>query len=156
MESDTVVILDPSEYMQACMVGVMRCVQDVKRGYRHRHGAQPERAEEYSIRGAVGEACVAKYLGRYWLGVGTLGGSDVGPYQVRATAIKDIGLRLNEWDKEDDVFVGVYVVEGRGYINGWIYARDGKACGMTDRFKNGRPAFFVPKEAMQPMETLPL
>lgn len=154
--STRTVSLTQWEYVQACLVGIMRSAENLSAGRQHRHGAQPERAEEYSIRGAVGEAVVAKYLDRYWLGCGVLGGADVGRYQVRATAIPDLGVRLNHWDQDGDVFVSVHVVQNVGEILGWISGVEGKLEEYwIDRFRNGRPAYFVPRSALRPMEELP-
>lgn len=156
MVDQMTVTLTQCEYIQAALVGIMRSAENLSANRQHRHGAQPERAEEYTIRGAVGEAVVAKYLDRFWLGCGVLGSTDVGRYQVRATAIPDLGLRLNHWDREGDIFIAVRVVQNVGEILGWLPGVDGKRDEYWgDKFNNGRPAFFIPRSALRPMEELP-
>lgn len=147
--------LNSSEYLQAMIVGCMRACQDRRDGRRHTYRARPEDAEMLDIRGAVGEACVAKYLGQYWLGVGTFGGDDVGQYQVRATGWKEGTLRLHPKDRDDRPYISVYVCEGRGVIHGWLTGAEGKQQRYwSDPTRQGRPAFFIPSSDLHPMEEL--
>jgi hypothetical protein len=148
--------LNPSEYLQAMIVGAMRCVQDRKNGCSHTYGAKREDAETYSIRGSVGEAIVAKFLNLFWLGVGVFRGDDVGNYQVRATAWRGGDLRLHDKDEDDKPYISVYVCEGEGLVFGWIYGRDGKQKKYwKDPTGTGRPAYFIPVDELRPMSELP-
>jgi len=148
--------LNSSEYLQAMHVGIMRACQDRKDGRRHAYGARPEDAETYDIRGAVGEAVVAKHLGVFWLGVGVFGGDDVGPHQVRATAWREGTLRLHPKDRDDAAYISVYVCEGAGVIHGWMYGHEGKQDRYwSDPTGKNRPAFFVPASDLHPIEELP-
>jgi hypothetical protein len=148
--------LDSSQYFQAMMVGVMRCCENRKKGRKHTHGAPPGQAEAYHIRGAVGEAILAKHLGIFWLGTGVFGGDDVGGYQVRATQYDQPRLCLHYSDIDDKPYVCIQVVEGRGWIYGWLYAKDGKEeRHYGDPFNTKRPAFWVPHNELLPMDQLP-
>lgn len=148
--------LNSSEYLQAMNVGCMRACQDRRDRRSHVYGARPEDAEMLDIRGAVGEACVAKYLGVFWLGVGVFGGDDVGEYQVRSTAFSRGDLRLHPKDHDDRPYISVYVCEGVGIIHGWLYGREGKQERYwRDPTGKNRPAFFVPADELRSMEELP-
>lgn len=148
--------LNSSEYLQAMLVGCMRACQDRRDRRQHTYQARPEDAEMFDIRGAVGEAIVAKYLGAYWLGVGTFGGDDVARYQVRATGWRDGTLRLHPKDADDRAYISVYVCEGRGQIHGWLWGHEGKQEQFwADPTGKNRPAYFVPAKFLHDMEELP-
>ncbi len=148
--------LTSSEYLQAMSVGAMRCCQDRSNNCAHTYGARREDAEAWSIRGAVGEAIVAKYLNVFWLGVGIMRGDDVGQYQVRATGWPTGDLRLHDRDDDEKPYISVYVCEGAGVIHGWLYGRDGKNKKFwRDPTGKNRPAYFVPSNELHSIETLP-
>jgi hypothetical protein len=150
------VTLDSSEYLQAMLVGIMRACQNRKKRRGHRRGARKEDAEMLDIRGAVGEAIVAKHLGVYWLGVGVFRGDDVGSYQVRATGWSNGALLLHDDDKDDQPYISVYVCEGAGTILGWLYGRDGKDKKYwRDPTKKDRWAYFVPTSELRSIAELP-
>ena len=153
-----VIKLTTSEYLQAGQVGLLRCVQNRSVDAQHKHGAEPKNAEQYSITGAVGEACVAKHLGVYWLGTGELGGSDVGGYEVRTTTMDNVGALMHKTDKEDAVYIAVHALEGVGTIMGWYVGRDAiREEYWGNHFKKNppRPCCLFPKDKLQPMSTLP-
>ena len=151
---DIPVELDWSEYLQAMQVGCLRAVQNRKLRRRHAHGASSHDAEQCHITGAVGEAMVAKYLRTFWLGVGAFRGPDVGNMQVRTRTKLTYRMILHAQDHDDDVFVSVYASEGAGLIRGWIRGRDGKRPEWWSDPAGGRPAYFVPNEALHPMSDL--
>lgn len=151
------IVLDESEYYMAMQAGCLRQLENRSIGRPHYWGAPTNRAEQFHITGSVGEACVAKHLGIYWLGKGTFGGSDVGDLQVRSTANPEGKLVLHKSDKDDSPYILVYVSEGVGVIKGWVYGSEGKRQEFWgDPTKKGRPAFFVPHEKLRPMDTLGL
>lgn len=152
----TRVELTSSEYLQAMVVGCMRCCEDRKLGRRHAYGARRQDAELHDIVGAIGEAVVAKYLGAFWLGTGTFRGHDVATYQVRSTKYDPPFLCLHSKDDDDKAYICTHVCEGVGVIHGWMYGSEGKAERyFSDRWKNGRPAFWVPHTDLHPIEELP-
>lgn len=148
--------LTSSEYLQAMQVGIMRACQDRRDGRGHTYKARPEEAEMFDIRGAVGEAIVAKYLNIFWLGVGTFGGDDVGAFQVRSTGWRGGALRLHPKDDDNKAYISVYVCEGRGRIYGWLWGHEGKQEQYwSDPTGKDRPAFFVPASELRDMASLP-
>lgn len=152
---ETTVELDGSEYLQAMFAGCMRAAQNRKLGRRHAFGASAADSEQCHITGAVGEACVAKLLNSYWLGVGKFRGPDVGTLQVRTRSKPHYRLILHKEDADEDVFVSVYASEGVGVVRGWIYGRDGKRDAWWSDPAGGRAAYFVPNEALNPMSEFP-
>lgn len=149
------VALNGSEYLQAMNVGIMRSAQDRKLNRQHTYGAQREDAEALDIRGAVGEALVAKHLNVFWLGTGVFRGDDVGEFQVRASRHKPPFLRLHPKDDDTRAYISVYVCEGAGEIYGWIDGKDGKQERYwSDRWNNGRPAYWVPCADLRPMSEI--
>lgn len=148
------ITLDASEYYMAMQAGCMRQVQNRRIGRPHYYGAPADRAEQFHINGSVGEACVAKHLGKYWLGKGTFGGSDVEDYEVRSTSRQDGDLILHDSDKDDRPYISVYVSEGVGVIRGWLPGKDGKKKEYWRDPAKGRPAYFVPVAHLRPIGTL--
>jgi hypothetical protein len=146
--------LDSSEYYMAMQSGCMRQVQNRSIGRPHYYGAPTDRAEQFHINGSVGEACVAKHLGKYWLGTGTFGGSDVEQYEVRSTSRPDGDLILHDYDKDDRPYISVYVSEGVGVIRGWLLGKEGKKKEFWRDPAKGRPAYFVPTSRLRPIDTL--
>lgn len=146
--------LTGSEYIQAMMVGCMRMAQNRRDGRSHAHGASASEAEQMHIIGAVGEACVAKYLNTFWLGTGKFRGPDVGTIQVRSRSKAHYQLILHEGDADDDIFVSVFVSEGVGELRGWLRGFEGKQSRYWSDPAGSRPAYFVPNDALHPMGSL--
>lgn len=148
--------LSSSEYLQAMQVGIMRSCEDRKKNRGHAYGARREDAEMLDIRGAVGEAVVAKHLNVYWLGTGRFGGDDVGQYQVRSSGWNPPFLCAHPKDIDDKPYISVYVCEGVGLIYGWMLGAEAKQPRYwADKWNNKRPAFWVPHDHLRPMEELP-
>lgn len=158
--------LTSTELMIAGYVGCGRYVSALAKNWQHAHGAGPDDAWTKNIEGAAGELAVAKALGIYWLPViGNPDADDVGPYQVRTNNSRrfdDTILRpaseTYKGDRPDRVFIGVLSFTPDYEIMGWIWGRDG----MQERWlrkgseNDTRPAaYFVPRQALNSMETLP-
>lgn len=147
--------LTDSEYLHALIAGCMRRVAARQAGRKNYYGADAADAELLDILGAVGEACVAKHLGLFWLGAGQFRGDDVGIYQVRSTKYESGHLVLNKADAPDKVFILVTVNCGVGKLRGWVWAKDGQ----QERYwqdKSGRGgAFYVPQSDLLSMAELP-
>jgi hypothetical protein len=117
---------------------------------------------EFDRIGCLAEEACAKCLNLYWSGLCGAGVPDVGfKYQVRGTWRMDGRLILHPDDKDDEPFILVTphdTMEG-GMLTfrlvGWILCRDGKQEKYWTDPKGDRPAFFVPQDALHPMETLP-
>ena len=148
------VILSPHELYLAASIDMMRQVQNVRQKRSHRHGADPTQAWSMHIEGACGEAAAAKALGIYWSGaIGDHKAKDVGAHQVRTTHRADGSLLLHKDDPDADLFVLVTGFAGDYQIRGWIQGFEGKKEEYWQTF-SGRPCFFVPQEALKPMDTM--
>lgn len=135
----------------------MRYVQNLRNGRKDKHGCSLEVGWQTHCEGACGELVLAKHLGVYWSGsIGAMKADDVARFQVRTRSRHSYELNLFRDDPPDRAFVLVTGTAPRFRIRGWIYARDGQSDSYwSDPAKNGRPAFFVPHEALRPMVELP-
>lgn len=148
------VTLSWTEVMTAAQVGVMRQVQNLREGRRHRFGAKDEDGWGMHIEGAAGELVVAKALGLYWPGVGRLRAADVGELQVRTRSLPTYDLIVHPDDDDDAPCV---LVTGRVptfEVRGWLLGKDAKQPRYWKDPAGGRPAFFVPQPALHPMDAL--
>ena len=153
----TRVCLAPAEILHGATCGAMRCVQNIKKQRQHRYGAEDESVWHTNINGALGEIAVAKFLGRYWDGMGALGdlhALDVRGVNVRWAAKDWYHLLLHPADPNDVPFVHVTGDAPHYVLHGWILARDGKVDQFWKDPTGNRPAFFVPASALLPMSTL--
>jgi hypothetical protein len=150
--SDTrVVALTNDEYLAAMVSGCMRRMSGRANKRTHSNNRTSDGAEQIDILGAVGEACVAKYLDRFWLGPGVFRGADVHDLQVRATSYKTGHLILSDDDSPTAKYILVYASDGVGHIRGWCYGREGQQEMYKDN-KSGRgEQYYVPVSALHPM-----
>jgi hypothetical protein len=135
----------------AAMVGVMRHTQNVKLGLGATFGERPELAWQRHIEGALTEAALAKSLGRYWLGTGKWKDPDVGDVDVRATHRPNGRLIIHKEDPEDRRFYFMTGLNGSYELRGWIMGRDAKRDEWWTDPVGGRPAYFVPIAALNPI-----
>ena len=153
------------EARYARQIGVSRQTDNIKVGAKDRYGAEKERGMDYNIIGCLGEMAVAKMMNIPWDGaLGDYSAADVGDLQVR-TRKKHYGkngfMRLHDRDRGDDVFISCYLISDPPgttdkissmisvMVEGWVHASEGKVKKYWgDRFKNGRPAYFVPPSVM--------
>ena len=116
------------------------------------------KALDIHLLGAAGEMAVASYLGmkhELYKEVEAKKGSDDLPgidVKTRSKASYDLIVQKNE-DPEKK-FVLVTIENQQTLLHGWCYGRQA----MDERYwadpARGRPAFFMPKENLHPMETL--
>jgi hypothetical protein len=152
-----IILLSPLEIQIACMAGVDRQLRKI--GLPGIAGVdQKSYGWQMHCDGAIGEMVLAKHLNIYWAGGDTKPNPvDVGPYQVRSTAKMESRMAVRPKDKDSDVFVFVRAHRAPIYeIIGWITGAEAK----WDQWKgnpgtNREPAWFVPDEALHPMEELP-
>jgi hypothetical protein len=146
------VVLGPVAMLLATAVASMRQAQNLTAGRRDAYGAPTDPAEGYKIHllGAAGEVAVAEYLGVYYDGaLGRMRATDAGWVQVRTTMYPRGCLILHDTDPDDDVFVLVTGNPPQLRLEGRIRGRDGKRPEFwRDPSKKGRPAFFVPQDAL--------
>lgn len=160
------VSLMPDEVLLAAMSGAMRYTQNMRLGRQDAYGADRSRDHGMwlSIFGAMGEAAVAKAVNRYHFGLGVFRGNDVAGYQVRATKMASGDLILHDRDKQHNARTPYVSVRHLGkedgvekfLVQGWGYPEDlARQEFWSDPTGQNRPAYFVPAESLNDMETLP-
>ena len=150
------VLLNYQDYVHAAYGGFTRYVNNRANGKQETRGASQENGWDIQINGALGEAVVARALGTFWA-PGHRGGADVANYQVRATPLRFLCLH------DDDRHKGIYILarwnrdNSREWIvRGWLDAQDGvKPEYWSDKYNNGRPAYWVPETALRSIYDLP-
>ena len=153
------ITLTSAELLQGAIVGVMRYVQNVKRGSVDRKGAETAKnGWQIHITGAVGELVIAKHYGKFWAGsIGNTKAADVGNLQVR-TSFAGRSTPHLLLHADDDSEAPYFLVAGSGLdyeIFGWILGRDGKnRIYWGDPFGTGRPAYWVPVADLHDADTL--
>lgn len=148
------VTLTTREMLIASQAGAMRRVEGIHKGRVERWGVAPEGRWDRDIEGAGAEMAVAKAIGLYWQPVvadpATLPG-DVGQLQVRTTSRPDGSLILHPSDPDDARFYLVTGLMPHYHIAGSIIGGIGKDAEYW-RENVPHPAFFVPQEALAPVE----
>lgn len=147
------------EINYAGWVGWQRCFQNLERHNPDRNGDTGHFGVDECVLGAIGECGLAKHLNVFWSGnIGNYRAPDVAGYQVRGVSRKDHRVILNDWDKDEQVFVSALALRERLPIiilRGWIYAHEGK----EDRYKTrnpGRgPCFMADPLILHDMRELP-
>lgn len=148
--------LTPQEWAVATQVGVTRYLIARASGQRHRYALNGD-ARALNILGATGEMAVAKAVNAYWSGVAGCGAPDVGTcLQVRAVDHPRKRLIVHRDDADDHPFVlvasaGPFRYDVRGFILGCDAKR---AAWLSDPQRTSRPAYFVPLDALQPLDAL--
>jgi hypothetical protein len=146
--------LHSKEIMLAAHAGVMRQVENLRRGARPKYGAGSSNDWQLHIEGCLGEYAVAKALGRFPLGFGFQAESDIlGGVEVRRAQYGG-RLILHPEDDDDASFVLICGENGVYEIVGWIEGRSGKRKDYWQDPAGGRPAFFVPRGALSPISVL--
>lgn len=109
------------------------------------------------VKGAIGEMAVAKALGLSWTGSVDVfkSASDVGHLEVRHRSNPVWDLIVRDDDNSDSVFVlSRGLPPGAIEVCGWIKGADAKNARWRQQYGGLRPAYFVPAEELQPLETL--
>lgn len=144
------VTLTPEEMFAGATVGVRRRIRAILKRRQHRHGYEGGDNWTTDVDAALAEMAVAKALDRFWTDDPAPDyEGDVGSAHVRATPRKDGCLILHKDDPDEAMFVLVVGRENTWGIVGWIQGRDGKQEEFW-REDTGRPAFFVPQNALHP------
>jgi len=146
------IVLRYDEMLMAAQAGVLRTIENLKKGRRDRRGADPHNGWTLSIEGAMAEYAVAKAFDRHWQGKGNLGDADVSRViEVRRCIYPYGDLRLHPEDHRDRPYVLVTGERGAYTIRGWIRGGDG----MKERYwgspyAENRPAYWVPQTDLNP------
>ena len=149
------VTLTAAELATAAQVGSARHIDSLVN--KRRPGFRENYAGELwarHIEGACGELAFCKAYGIYWNGsVNAFGEADVGAnIQIRTS---ENGRKLKVRTDEDDGAIVVLVAgkAPRYEIVGWIVAKEAKQDKwLSDPGGYGKPAYFVPRTALNRME----
>lgn len=147
--------LDELEIAVGKTVGITR--HDNGRNRRQTRGLAPELSEDFHILGAFGELAVARILNIYpGFILNTFKGPDLEPdIQVRTTRHKNGRLIMTADDPPFHKYVLVTGDAPELDIVGWIWGYEGQdEKWLTDPKNNRPPAYFVPRDALKPIETL--
>lgn len=147
--------LNTSQIFQAALVGIMRQTQNLKHDRKPAYGAGRDNDWQLNIEGCLGEFSVALYLRTFWDGkLGALTPGDVGALEVRTTAGENNRLIVHPDDQDKAIFILVTGCNGVYDLRGWIKGVSAKKDQYWTDPAGGRPAFFIPQHALEPMETL--
>ena len=146
--------------MLAMEEGMRRQRVNEARGLRGRNkGAwKGHKALDIHLLGAAGEVAVASYLGmKEYLFKETearRGSDDLPGIDVKTRSRHQYDLIVQKNENACKKFVLVTIESQKTFLHGWCYGHEA----MKEEFwadpARGRPAYFVPKEALSPMETL--
>lgn len=146
-----------TEMWMASQYGAMRQVENIKKKRKDVFGASVNEGWQINIEGALGECAVAKAFDLFWNGnIGNLKAPDVGKAQVRTTHHVRGRLILHKSPKDDpsDYFVLVTGLNGKYVIRGGLHGYKGmRAEFWQDPSGKGRPAYFVPQDLLDDIET---
>ena len=147
--------LTNAEMMMGVRIGEARQEKAILRKYKDKHGFERAGWTEH-IEGCFGEILISKHLGVYWGGnLDSFKDADIlRRVQVKTRSKHKYDLVFRPDDNEDHVFVLVTGKCPNYRLHGFMRGFD---CKREDWWKNpgDRPyAWFVPKEALQPIEDL--
>jgi hypothetical protein len=152
---DPVVVLRPNEFFYASTIGVMRQIKNLQNNRTDRYGARKEDGWRLHIEGACGECAFAKWMGFFWSGaLENLNAPDVGRYEIRTRSREDYDLIVHPQDSDDARFCLVVGTAPRFRLAGFILGREAKQQKWWSDPAGGRPAFFVPQQALHPVHEL--
>ena len=143
--------LTAREMIQGAFVGLMRQVENLRRGRQDAHGANSVNGWQLHIEGALGEMAVAKVVDRYWSGAHGFRECDVGKYEVRTRSKHHYELIVHPDDADEARFI--LVTGGNGYyvLRGWILGDSAKREEWWKDPAGGRAASFVPQSGLNPI-----
>ena len=150
------VTLDTPELKHAAAVGAARHVAAIVRGHRDQHGAELG-GWSIHIEGACGELAASKALGRVWPAFVNTYRSPQGDLgdgiEVRTRSRHDYELIVRVADP-DRPFVLVTGIAPFFRVHGWIMGGEAKRPEWLKPHGGREPAYFVPHEALRPMDEL--
>lgn len=148
-----IVRLTHEEALEAARRGAARKLRALALGRRHRWGYDGTDNWTAHIEAVGSEMAVAKLLGRYYVDTADPDyDGDVGArLQVRHTTRSTGRLIVHPTDPDDHFYVLVTGELPAYDIHGGMYARDCKREEWWTDPGTGRPAFFVPQDALRPL-----
>jgi len=144
------VTLSSCEIFQGAMIGVMRRVRDMKAGRSERHNVPAGGGWQRDIEGALGEVALAKSLNVFIADHNDMKCPDVGSVDCRMTPRENGRLIIHPDDPDDRAFYLVTGAYGDYVVRGWIRGGDAKRVEWWTDPSGGRPAYFVPQDALTP------
>jgi hypothetical protein len=131
------------------------------RGLRGRNGGawQGSKALDIHLLGAAGEVAVASYLGlkeHLFKEAEAKRGSDdlPGGIDVKTRSKSRYDLIVQKQEDPKKVFVMVTIENQQTLLHGWCYGHEAMKEEYWADPARGRPAYFVPKEALHSMDAL--
>ena len=141
--------------------GMRRQRVNEARGLRGRNGGawQGSKALDIHLLGAAGEVAVASYLGlkeHLFKETEAKRGSDDLPcgIDVKTRSKSRYDLIVQKQEDPNKVFVMVTIENQRTLLHGWCYGHEAMKEEYWADPARGRPAYFVPKEALHSMDAL--
>jgi hypothetical protein len=154
-------VFTEEERQQAMEEGLRRQGFNESKGLRGRNGGawQGSKALDIHLLGAAGEMAVASFLSMkehlYQETEARRGSDDLpGGIDVKTRSKTCYDLIVQKQENPEKRFVLVTIESQKTLLHGWCYGHEA----MQERFwadpARGRPAYFVGKEHLRPMETL--
>lgn len=143
-----------NEVAMASEIGRLRHLSSVRAGRTPGYGFAGVGWTEH-CEGACGELAVAKALGRYWDGsINTFSADDLPGLQIRTRSKHEYELIVRPQDSDDATWVLVTGVAPHYRVRGWLGGKDAKRDEWLRDYGNRPKAYFVPHEALRPIEEL--
>jgi hypothetical protein len=156
------VILEPYEIRMAALVGLDREYESIRRGLINKRRTI-EHTWDTHIRGALGEYAACKALNVCWSGSVNTHKSkpDIEPnIEVRTRPLDTQRIKydliVRSDDSNDSVFVLVAGNADVFHVRGWICGADAKKPEWRKNYGQHGEEWFVPREALSPIEQLQL
>ena len=153
-------VFSEEEKSIAMAEGMRRQGVNEAKGLRGRNGGawKGSKALDIHLLGAAGEVAVASYLGMkehlFKETEARRGSDDLPGIDVKTRSRHQYDLIVQKNENACKKFVLVTIESQKTFLHGWCYGRDA----MKEEFwadpARGRPAYFVGKEHLRPMETL--
>jgi hypothetical protein len=154
-------VFSEEERRLAMEEGMRRQRVNEARGLRGRNGGawQGSKALDIHLLGAAGEVAVASYLGlkeHLFKEAEAKRGSDdlPGGIDVKTRSKSRYDLIVQKQEDPNKVFVMVTIENQRTLLHGWCYGHEAMKEEYWADPARGRPAYFVPKEALHSMDAL--
>ena len=104
--SDMKVVLSSREMRVACHHAADRYITAIEKGFKPKINVnQPSDRTSVDFISCMAELALAKAKNLYWSAITGIGGTDVGPYEVRATSYQNGKLVVSEKDPDNKLVV---------------------------------------------------
>ena len=160
MPSPISFVFTPEERQAAMEEGMRRQAVNEAKRLRGRNGGASfgSKALDIHLLGAAGEMAVASYLGMkhelYKEVEAKRGSDDLPGIDIKTRSKHSYDLIVQKQENPGKKFVLVTIENQQTLLHGWCYGRQAMDVRYWADPARGRPAFFMPKENLHPMETL--